>query len=74
MSERVETVEIVGEDGGKLIINKSDFDKEKHKEFKEVKKGSKDWLKSELDNAGIEYDSASTKADLEEIFAGLEAK
>jgi len=34
MSERVETVEVVGEDGGKLIINKSDFDKEKHEEFK----------------------------------------
>ena len=41
MSERCETVVVEGQNGQPLIINKEDFDKEKHKLHKEKKETGK---------------------------------
>jgi len=68
MSETCETVTIVNNAGVKIIMNKSDYDASVHKLYKEeeeIKAGSKADLQAQCEEAGIEYDSKSTKADLE---------
>lgn len=74
---KCETVTIETE-AGPVIINKSDFDEDKHKlakvekaEQDELKEGSKPWLKAQLDAAGIEYESSASKGDLEEMYMAL---
>lgn len=62
---KLETVKIVqGEDYA--IINKSDFDKGKHKLYEEPKAQelTVKEIKAQLDEAGIEYDAKAKKDEL----------
>ena len=67
----IEILKVKDEKDGYYIINESDFDKEKHELFDQVKaekEGSVPWLKQELDQMGIKYSDSDKKTDLKSLY------
>ncbi len=81
MSEVLETIQVVREDhpDGYTEINKRDmsdddvlYDPEKA-EKDEPKEGTVAWLEMKLKEADVDIPEGALKADLEDLYAGLDA-
>jgi len=77
MSEILATVRVKS-DNGYTVINKSDYDKEKHilvdaeepaltESQEPAKNMTKNQMKAYLDDVGLEYASNASKADLQDL-------